>query len=123
MPRRLLMVGLGMLALGSSVAMASRISSGGSGAGGGSGGIPPVAATVDLPVINNNTCVYQPVTVTGAATGDMVLASADFYMGDDIAIGNARVTAANTVELTACNVGTFVTTDPPSGTFRFKLER
>lgn len=88
------------------------------------GGVPATVDVVyDFPSINNSSCSSVSVTAPGAAAGDVVTVNARFYIGEDIAIGGARVTAANTVELTLCNVNTSVTTDPDSGTYRFRLER
>lgn len=82
-----------------------------------------VPVTFDSAAISNNTCNPQTVTVTGAATGDFVSVNANFALPTGVSIGNVRVTAANTVELTLCNVTTGGTLDPASGTYNFTLER
>jgi hypothetical protein len=86
-------------------------------------GVVRTAVTYDAAAITNNACSVQSVTVAGAAVGDTVSVSADFSLPQGVGIGNVRVTAANTVELTLCNVTTGGTLDPASGTYRFRMER
>lgn len=81
------------------------------------------AVAVDFAAINNSACATQSVTVTGAATGDGAWANADFALPLGVSIGNVRVTAANTVELTLCNSTTAGPLDPSSGNFIFRLSR
>lgn len=78
---------------------------------------------VDFAIINNNACATQSVTVTGAATGDAAWSNADFALPLGVSVGNVRVTAANTVELTLCNNTTGGPLDPASGNFIFRLSR
>jgi hypothetical protein len=82
-----------------------------------------VSVTFDSAAISNNACNPQTVTVTGALAGDFVSVNANFALPTGVVIGNARVTSANAVELTLCNVTTGGTLDPASGPYLFKLER
>lgn len=84
-----------------------------------------VPVTVDVGPINNNACVTQSVTVAGAALNDGASANADFALplGVILPAGNTRVTAANTVEMTLCNITTGGALDPASGSFIFRLSR
>ena len=82
-----------------------------------------LAVTFDSAAINNGTCLAQSVTVTGAALGDSVKVNADFELPDTVMIGNARVTAPNTVALRLCNVDVALAKDPVSGPYNFVLER
>ena len=82
-----------------------------------------VAVTFDSAAINNGTCLAQTLTVTGAVLGDAVGVNADFELPDTVMIGNARVTAANTVSLRMCNVDVALSKDPVSGPYNFVLER
>lgn len=82
-----------------------------------------VAVTFDSAAINNGTCLAQSLTVTGAVVGDAVGVNADFDLPDTVMIGNARVTATNTVALRMCNVDVALPKDPVSGTYNFVLER
>jgi hypothetical protein len=82
-----------------------------------------VSVTFDSAAISNNACNPQSVTVTGALAGDFVSVNANFALPTGVVLGNARVTSANTVELTLCNVTTGGTLDPASGPYLFKLER
>lgn len=86
-------------------------------------GVARASVTYDAPALSNNTCSPQSVTVTGAALGDYVTVNADFALPTGVAIGNARVTAANTVELTLCNITAGGALDPTSGPYLFRLER
>lgn len=79
--------------------------------------------TFDFPSITNNACSVQSVTVTGAALQDAVHANADFSLPADVSIGNARVTAANTVELKLCNHSSSGPQDPVSGAYVFEFRR
>lgn len=82
-----------------------------------------LAVTFDSASINNGTCLTQSVTVAGALTGDFVRVNADFALPDTVAIGNARVTASNTVALRLCNIDLALPADPASGPYNFVLER
>lgn len=82
-----------------------------------------VAVVFDSASINNGTCLAQSVTVTGAALGDSVGVNADFDLPDTVMIGNARVTATNTVSLRLCNVDVALPKNPDSGPYNFVLER
>lgn len=81
------------------------------------------AVAVDFASINNNACLTQSVTVTGAAVGDAVWGNADFALPLGVVVGNVRVTATNTVELTLCNVTSGGALDPALGNFIFRLSR
>lgn len=81
------------------------------------------AVTVDFASIGNNACATQSVTVTGAAVGDAAWGNADFALPLGVSVGNVRVTATNTVELTLCNVTAGGALDPSSGSFIFRLSR
>lgn len=81
------------------------------------------AVAVDFASINNNSCLTQSVTVTGATAGDAAWGNADFALPLGVSVGNVRVTAANTVELTLCNVTSGGALDPASGNFIFRLSR
>lgn len=78
--------------------------------------------TVDFASVGGGACVTQSVTVTGAAVGDAAWGNADFAIPLGVSVGNVRVTATNTVELTLCNV-TAGPLDPASGSFIFRLSR
>lgn len=80
------------------------------------------AVTVDVASIAAQSCLTTSVTVTGAAAGDTLWANADFALPLGVLVGNVRTTAANTVELTLCNV-TAGALDPASGSYRFRIER
>lgn len=79
--------------------------------------------TLDFASIGNNACVTQSVAVAGAVTKDGVSVNADFALPLGVSIGNARVTAADTVELTLCNVTAGGALDPASGSYVFRLSR
>lgn len=81
-----------------------------------------VAVTVDVASIAAASCATQSVTVTGAATNDAAWGNANFALPLGVLIGNVRVTATNTVELTLCNV-TAGALDPDSGSYIFRLSR
>lgn len=82
-----------------------------------------VPVTFDFPSIANGSCSTSSVTVTGAAVNDTVTVNADFALPADVMVGNARSTAANTVELKLCNVNLTTSQDPASGSYRFRIER
>lgn len=81
-----------------------------------------VAVARDFASVPAGTCATESVTATGAATSDFIAAMADFALPSGLFVGGARVTAANTVDLTLCNV-TSGALDAASGTFRFRMER
>lgn len=81
------------------------------------------AVAVDFASINNAECLTQSVTVTGAAVGDAAWGNADFALPLGVTVGNVRVTATNTVELTLCNVTLATPLNPASGNFIFRLSR
>lgn len=81
------------------------------------------AVSVDFASISNGACLAQSVTVTGATAGDAVWANADFALPLGVSVGNVRVTAANTVELTLCNITAGGALDPAAGNFVFRLSR
>lgn len=80
------------------------------------------AVAVDFASVGASACVTQSVTVTGAAVADAAWGNADFALPLGVSVGNVRVTATNTVELTLCNV-TAGALDPSSGNFLFRLSR
>lgn len=82
-----------------------------------------VAVTHDFGSINNNACVAESVTVTGAAVNDAAWGNANFALPLGVSVGNVRVTATNTVELTLCNVTAGGPLDPASGSYIFRLSR
>lgn len=82
-----------------------------------------LAVTFDSASINNGTCLNQAVTVAGALVGDFVRVNADFALPDTVMVGNARVTATNTVSLRLCNIDPALPADPASGPYNFALER
>jgi hypothetical protein len=86
-------------------------------------GVVRASVSVDFASVPNSTCLAQSVTVTGAAVGDAVSVNADFSMPAPVGIGNARVTATNTVDLRLCNHDPVAAQDPPAGNFIFRLER
>lgn len=79
--------------------------------------------TFDVASIAAGACVDSEVTVTGAVVGDSVRVNADFALPANVGIGNARVTAADTVELRLCNNSLLLPRDPASGPYNFVLER
>lgn len=79
-------------------------------------------ATFDPAVVAAATSAEQTVTVTGVAAGDIVLAVTKPTATAGVGIGNARVTAANTVGLTFINAHT-TTVDPASETYSFVIGR
>lgn len=81
-----------------------------------------VAVTADVAEIAASSCLATSVTVTGAAAADTIWANADFALPLGVLVGNVRSTAANSVELTLCNV-TAGSLDPASGSYRFRIER
>jgi hypothetical protein len=70
-------------------------------------------------------CTEQTFTVSGIATGDVilnVLQPSTRSPGTNIGIGSFRVTAANSVIISFCNVGKNNAT-PTAGTYTFALMR
>jgi hypothetical protein len=86
-------------------------------------GVVRASVSMDFASIPNATCLAQSVTVTGALVGDHVSVNADFAMPAPVGIGNARVTATNTVDLRLCNHDPVTSQDPAAGNFIFRLER
>lgn len=86
-------------------------------------GVVRASVTFDFPSIPNGSCGVSSLTVTGAAVGDYVSVNADFALPSTVGIGNARVTAANTVDLRLCNYDAALPADPASGAYLFRLER
>lgn len=95
------------------------------GRGGGSSSsstVTIVDVVLDAPMVNNDSCLPLAVTVPGAVASDVVVVNARFDLGEDIFIGGVRAAGANLVAMLLCNASTSVTGDPPSGTYRFRLE-
>lgn len=86
-------------------------------------GVVRASVTFDFPSIPNGTCGVSSLTVTGAAVGDYVSINADFVLPTTVGIGNARVTATNTVDLRLCNHDAALSADPASGAYLVRLER
>jgi hypothetical protein len=86
-------------------------------------GVVRASVTFDFPSIPNGTCGVSSLTVTGAAVGDYVSINADFVLPTTVGIGNARVSAANTVDLRLCNHDAALSADPASGAYLVRLER
>ena len=86
-------------------------------------GVVRASVTFDFPSIPNGTCGVSSLTVTGAAVGDYVSINADFVLPTTVGIGNARVSATNTVDLRLCNHDAALSADPASGAYLVRLER
>ena len=112
-----------MMLMGTAPALAQKFPGGRtSGGSGSSSTVTMVDVVFDSPMINNDSCLPLAVTVPGAVANDFVGVNARFDLGEDIYIGGVRPAGANLVGLLLCNPSTSVTGDPPSGTYRFRLE-
>jgi hypothetical protein len=81
-----------------------------------------VPVTFDFPNVPAASCVDASVTVTGAANAATLSANADFALPSNVGIGNVDGTGTDTVSLRLCNVSAS-DQDPPSGSYRFRIER
>jgi hypothetical protein len=85
-----------------------------------------LTASITPSSVTNATCSEQSFTVSGVATGDVLLAvlqPSTSSPGTNIAIGGWRVSAANTVNVQFCNVNRTNSSTPVAGTYTFALMR
>ncbi len=92
-----------------------------------SGGLQLLKLTASITPsnVNSQVCTEQTFTVSGIATGDVilnVLQPSNNSPGSNIGIGSFRVSAANSVIISFCNVGKNNST-PTSGVYTFALMR
>lgn len=86
--------------------------------------LAPAAVVIDPANMLPGACTTLTGTVTGAATADVsVSVSPGAALTSGLLLGNARVSAANTVSFDLCNVTTGTSIDQPSTTFNLTVFR
>jgi trimeric autotransporter adhesin len=80
-----------------------------------------VSITVDVPLIPINSSIIQTFVVTNATVGGVVSISPDTVLPASIVLYNARVSAANTVEVTFRNTSQVTSSNPNSMVYHIAI--
>ena len=80
-----------------------------------------VSVTVDVPLIGINSSLIQTFTVANATIGGVVSVSPDAVLPIGVLIYNARVSAANTVEVTFRNTSQVLQANPVSMAYHIAI--